>query len=344
LALTSTSEGHPKRVSELGEFGLIERFTSLIGDAPRGEIWAGDDAALVSTTTETLFTTDVLVEGVDFELAWASGADVGWKAVAVNASDIAAMGGRPTHAVVSLAVPPETPVSVTDAVAEGLIEAGKRWGIALVGGDVSRAPEISVSVAMLGERGPALIRRSGAKVGDALCVTGVLGGAAAGLELLRRGLAGPGPTEGGHVSADLAEVCVRLARRQLRPEARVDEARVLAAAGIHAMIDVSDGLAADADHLGRASGVGWSPDAGLPVDPDAIAAASLIDADPDELARSGGEDFELLFACDPGIVEAARAALEEVGTPVSVVGEVRERTPDDDAREDRQGWDHLRDR
>jgi thiamine-monophosphate kinase len=344
LALTSTSETHPKRVSELGEFGLIERFASLLGSAPDGEVWAGDDAAVVDTDGQTLFTTDVLVEGVDFELTWASGVDVGWKAMAVNASDLAAMGGRPTHAVVSLALPADTPVSVTDAIGEGLVEAKERWEIALVGGDVSRASEISIMVAMLGRCGHRVVLRSGAKVGDVLCVTGALGGAAAGLQLLRRGLAGPGPTEGRHVSPELAETCVRLAGRQLRPQARTEEGEALAEVGVHAMIDVSDGLLADAGHLVDAGGVAWSPTAEAPVDPDAIAVASLIDADPAEMARTGGEDFELLFACEPGVVDAARVALERLGTAVTVVGDIRERSEQDAQEEDRLGWDHLRGR
>lgn len=344
LALTSTSEGHPKRVSELGEFGLIERFASLLGRASGDEVWTGDDAAVVRTGERTLLTTDVLVEGVDFELTWASGVDVGWKAIAVNVSDIAAMGGRPTHAVVSLALPRETPVSVTDAIGEGLVGARERWGIAVVGGDVSRASEISVSVAMLGSCDNDVVLRSGAKAGDVLCVTGALGGAAAGLELLRRGLAGPGPTEGRHVSPELAEVCIRLARRQLRPEPRVEEGEALAALGVHAMIDISDGLVADAARLAGASGTGWDVVPELPVDPDIEAVAALIEADAGELARTGGEDFELLFACDPETVDVARAALAATGTPVAVIGQVRERSADDARKEGSRGWDHLRDR
>jgi thiamine-monophosphate kinase len=306
-------------------------------------VWAGDDAAVIGIDGRTLFTTDVLVEGVDFELAWASGVDVGWKAIAVNASDIAAMGGRPTHAVVSLALPAGTPVSVTDAIGEGLVEAKERWDIAVVGGDFSRASEISVTVAMLGRCGARVVLRSGAEVGDVLCVTGALGGAAAGLRLLRRGLAGPGPTEGRHVSPELAETCVRLAGRQLRPRARTEEGEALAAVGVHAMIDVSDGLLADAGHLVDSGGVAWSATGEVPVDPDAIAVASLIAADPAELARTGGEDFELLFACEPATVDAGREALRRLGTAVTVVGEVRERREDDDTVEDVQGWDHLRD-
>jgi thiamine-monophosphate kinase len=343
LVLTPTSGGHPRRVSELGEFGLIERFQASLGTAPDGEIWSGDDAAVVRTGARTVFTTDMLVEGVDFEMTWASGVDVGWKAVAVNASDVAAMGARPTHAVVGLALPPDTPVSVTDAIGEGLTEAGRRWGIALVGGDVSRASGIAVSVTMLGRCDGDPVLRSGARAGDALCVTGTLGAAAAGLELLKRGLAGPGPTQGGNLPPEVAEACVRLAGRQLRPNARVDEGTVLAGLPVHALIDVSDGLLADADHLVRASGMGWTPAEEPPVDPDVVAVAGMIDAEPIELARSGGEDFELLFACDADAVASARAALAELGTAVSVVGDVRDRSADDVIGEVR-GWDHLRDR
>ena len=298
---------------------------------------------MVRAGARTLLTIDTLVEGVDLELGWASGVDVGWKAIAINASDIAAMGGRPTHAVISLALPPDTPVSVTDAFGEGLLEATGEWGIAIVGGDISRSSELVISVAMLGQTDGDPITRSGATPGDRLCVTGALGGAAAGLEILRRGLAGPGPTEGRHVSPELAETCIRLATRQLRPRARVDEGVALARLGVSAMIDVSDGLLADAAHLMDAGGVGWTPTGQVPVDPDLVAVARLIDADPAELARSGGEDFELLFACSPEIADRAMAALADLGTEATVVGEVRERIAADEEGE-ATGWDHLRDR
>jgi thiamine-monophosphate kinase len=280
-----------------------------------------------------LLTTDMMVEGIDFDLAYARGDDVGWKSMAINLSDVASMGGRPTHAVAAVGLPPETPVSFVDDLVEGMLDAGDSFGVALVGGDVSAASEIGITVSMVGTALEAPLVRSGARAGDEICVTGTLGGAAAGLIALRRGT-----LDGAAIN--------RLARRQLRPTPRVAEAALLAALAPTAMIDISDGLAIDLGHVVDASGVGCEVDLdALPVDPDI---AAIDDIDSLEAAVLGGEDFELLFTIDPTRADEAHTALRELSTPVSRIGTVTESGARLGGRSlerwRSRGWQHLRSR
>lgn len=317
----------------MGEFGLIDRFRALLGEPPEGEVWIGDDAAVLRAPAGTiLFSADLLVEGVHFDLAFTSPADLGWKAIAVNASDIAAMAGTPRRALVCLGVRPGLDVEFLDGLYRGMRECCDRYGLAVTGGDLSRAAELVVSVAIIGNpAGRRVVERRGARVGDAVCVTGRLGAAAAGLALLRAG----SPQR-----PDLLEA-------HLRPVPRVAEAQVLRRFLPSAMVDVSDGFAADLGHLCTASGVGVSVDAArLPL----IDAAGLpVALDPLSLALSGGEDYELCFTVAAERAEAAAAAvLAASGTPVHLVGEI---TPpgeglvlmrDGDAGPlTPEGWDHF---
>jgi thiamine-monophosphate kinase len=318
-------------VSDLGERGLIERIHARIGAPPPDEVWGGDDAAVVThETASTLLTIDSLVDGVDFDLAYSTGADVGWKVMAANASDIAAMGGRPRHAVASLTLPPDTSLVVVDGVVDGMMAAAERWPVSLVGGDISGGGEIAVTIAMTGEAERDPVLRRGARAGDALCVTGCLGGSAGGLEALRRGLKG--------------EAIGRLKHRHLRPQARVEEGVVLAGAGATSMIDVSDGLAVDVGNLMRASGMGCDidPDA-VPIDPDLDALAEVLD--PRAAAILGGEDFELLFTIGESSIGSLIAG---TGIAVTRIGTVTagERTLGGAPlqRWEEMGWEHLRDR
>ncbi len=266
----------------LGEWEAIESIKARLAPPHAGETGIGDDAAVIlvpGTGSESpravLFATDVLVGGVHVDRSFCSESDIGWKALAVNVSDIAAMGGRPTHAVVGLVVPSGVDVM---AVYEGMAAAADRYRVELAGGDLSTGPELVVSVAVLGTtEGRSPVLRSGASAGDTLMVTGTLGRSAAGLAALRRDplAAGGNPTA------------------HKRPAARVDEGVAAALGGASAMIDVSDGLASELDHLARASGVGVALDL-VPV------AEGATDAD----ALGGGEDYELLFtAPDPAHVE-----------------------------------------
>ena len=319
-------------VSELGESELVRRIISKMDAAPPGETWSGDDAASVRlASTRQVVTTDAIVEGVDFDRSYATGYDVGWKAIAINASDIAAMGAAPSHAVATLSLPGSSTLGFVDDLTDGLVEAGRSVGVSIVGGDVGEASEISLSVAMTGVPvADSAILRSGAAPGDRICVTGSLGGARAGLMALRASLATDHP---------------ELVARQLRPTARVREAAALAPLGPSAMIDVSDGLARDLWRLVEASGVGCEIDEeAIPVD----AGLAVFDGieDPIESAIIGGEDFELLFTIRAESVPAAIAAVAATGTDVTFIGTITEgaRRIGDGSLEDwkERGWDHLR--
>ena len=297
-------------LSDLGEFEAIRR---LLARLPGGELIVppGDDAAAVRTGPETLATADLLVEGRHFDLAFSSPADVGFKALSVNVSDIAAMGGRPRYALLSIGAPPATPISLLEAMYDGIGEAARAYGVTIAGGDTVGADEIIVSVALLGEPGAGgVVRRSGATVGELLCVTGELGGAAAGLSLLRA--AG---SDG--AARALADRYPNLLRAHRRGNARVREGEAAATAGARAMIDVSDGLLADAGHLCERSGVGVLIDAH-----EVPRAQGVEDVEKwlgsEGIALSGGDDYELCFAIAPDDVDGATRALAP--TIVTVVG------------------------
>lgn len=246
-----------------------------------------------------LLAADAVVAGVHADLDLVGLDDMGWKAMVANVSDIAAMGGRPCCAVVTVAGPLGT-VDL-DLLYDGLIAAAIAYGCPIVGGDLSSSATLVVSVAIVGDAGvgsPAVVLRAGALPGDTLFVTGPLGSSAAGLELLRTGRVSEAP--------DLA-----LAHR--RPRARLDEGTAARLAGATAMIDVSDGLSADLRHIADASGVGVVLDR-VPV---AIGVNRVSD-DPESLALGGGEDYELLFAApDPALVESTFAE-RGLGTPLRI--------------------------
>ncbi|HEY7873599.1 MAG TPA: thiamine-phosphate kinase [Actinomycetota bacterium] len=340
-----------RSVADLGEWGLIELITQRVGAAPEGEIWSGDDAAVVATGSERLvLTTDILVQGVDFDFAYCPPQDAGWKAMAVNVSDIAAMGAVPRHAVATLGLQPETPVVDVESILDGLQGAADMYGTALVGGDVSTASELSIGVTvagfMPGARRPAT--RSGAIGGDAICVTGELGGAAGGLIALKNKPSG-GLRSGWDLGENLESPLNKLAARQLRPTARLPESRALGAVEVTAMIDVSDGLIADLEHVLDASGAGCQlePDM-IPVDDNLGTLEKLVDdLDPLELALTGGEDYELIVTLDPANVAEARMAVEHMGTHLTRIGTVMtgsERKLGERSFADikEKGWEHFR--
>lgn len=282
---------------------------------------------------DLLLTVDMLVEGVDFERRYCSGSDLGWKAVAVNASDLAAMGGRPLHAVAALALGPGVELGYFDAVLDGLLDAAARWDLSLAGGDLSRSEEVVLSVTMTGACAGIPVLRSGARPGDAICVTGTLGGSAGGLYVLGRDLP--------------ADEHPSLVRRHLRPEARVGAGQLIAEHGASAMIDVSDGLALDLLRLMEASGTGCAVEvSSVPVDP----ALGALEGRPDlppllELALTGGEDYELLFTVPEDRLDALEASVTTAGTMVTRIGTVTDGTPElgGEPLADRKelGWDHL---
>jgi thiamine-monophosphate kinase len=264
-----------------GEFSVIDRIRRLLPGPPSGETWIGDDAAVVSPPRGGLvLTTDAVVAGVHADLSLMGLDDLGWKAMSASVSDVAAMGCRPLYALVTVCGPPDSDV---DLLYRGVAEAAEAYGCPVVGGDLSSAPVLVVSVAVAGEVGdrPAVLR-AGAKPGDHVFVTGPLGGSAAGLRVLREG------RQAAHEPATM---------QHRRPRARPAEGAAARAAGATAMVDVSDGLSADIDHVADASGVGIALDF-VPVAPLATLAEAL----------GGGEDYELVFtAADADLVETTFA-------------------------------------
>jgi thiamine-monophosphate kinase len=287
-----------------GEFAAIERLRRLLPVPPPGEVWIGDDAAVVgSASGPLLLAADVLVEGVHVDLSLVGLDDFGWKAVAVNVSDIAAMGGYPMHALVTVAGPPTVDL---DLLYAGIVEAAAAWGCAVVGGDLSSAPVLSVSVALTGTTDGEPVLRSGARPGDTVFVTGPLGASAAGLRELRAGR-----RSGALVQA------------HRRPSPPVRAGQLARAAGASAMIDVSDGLGADLGHLAAASGVGV-----------VLHQVPVADGATLEEAMGGGEDYQLVFTVgDPARVEAAFEGAARP-FPIGVC------TADPTERPPATGWEH----
>jgi len=304
-------------LAELGERGLIARLRRRPGPArPEVLVPLGDDAAAIDWDGRVLLaTTDTLIEDVHFRRTTVTLRDVGAKAMAVNVSDIAAMGGEPRYALLALALPPTLTVADVDALYDGLEDVGGRYGVTVVGGDTCAAPGgIVLTVTLLGAVDGAPLRRSGARPGDLVLVTGTLGASAAGLEVLEHGRAG--------VPAEAAETVVRAHRL---PVPRVAEGRLVhELGGATAMIDVSDGLATDLGHIARESGVGAVVRLGaVPVDAATRAVAAARGADPTRWALSGGEDYELLFTVVPGRAAGIAAAVTaRTGTSVHVIGEI----------------------
>jgi thiamine-monophosphate kinase len=302
-----------------GEDDLVRLIRELaLRRAPDVRIGIGDDCAVLEPRggRALLATTDLLLEDVHFRRRWAEPADIGWKALAVNVSDIAAMGGTPRWALVGLACPEGTGADEIAAFYEGALAAADADGVVVVGGDTSASPAgWLVSVTLLGEAARPVLR-STARPGDVVAVTGTLGRSAAGLAVLERDTA-----PGGVDSAALDEVT----GAHLRPRARVTEGAWLAGAGgVTAMMDLSDGLATDLGRLVAESGVGAHVDVErLPIAAATRAVAEALDADPVDWATGGGEDYELLVVCEAAAFERLRDGLAgATGTALTAVGEV----------------------
>jgi len=308
-------------LSLLGEDAIVRIFADARrrADAGRGNavvLGPGDDAAVVRPKrgARLLLTTDLLAEGVHFRRCWAPPADLGWKLAAVNASDIAAMGGRPLWALLSLALPPGLDSSFAAGLGRGLRAASRRFGFTLVGGDTcASAAGIFLSLTLAGEAGPRLITRDGAQPGDRLFVTGHLGASTLGLAALER-----------HGSALLPAPLRRCARRHLHPEPRLVFGAALAGTGLaRAALDVSDGISRDLGRLCAASRVGAEVRADrLPVLPSTSRAALLLDRDPLAAALHGGEEYEILFTARPQDERRLAALGEKLGLRVTAIGRI----------------------
>lgn len=271
-------------LAELGEFGLIDRIVDVASLTDHVLVGPGDDTAVVRTSAETLITTDMLIEGVHFKRDWSSAIDVGRRAAAASLADIAAMGGRSRALVVSFGAPATTPAAWAVECAAGLREEAARGGACVVGGDVVSAPVIVLSVTAVGDA-PATgaVLRSGARAGDVVAVCGRFGWAAAGLAVLSRGFRSPRALVDAHRFPDVDYA-----------------AGVAAAKSASAMIDVSDGLIADAGHIADASSVTIDIDAQSWEIPDALAsAAAAYNVDPRVWMLTGGDDHALLATFSP---------------------------------------------
>lgn len=298
------------KMQQLGEFGLIDRIRKMTSVPDPSWVGIGDDCAVIPLSPETggapasdlLVSTDMLVEGTHFLMEDISPRQLGWKSAAVNISDIAAMGGKPIATFLSLALPKTLPEQWMQEFMEGYNGISEKYGAALLGGDTTCSPDrICINVTVLGTcpRGKAKLR-SAARPGDLVCVTGTLGDSAAGLRLILGGQKGAAP---------------RLMDRHYTPTPRVEEGLALSCLpGVHAMMDISDGVGSDLRHILDESGVGARIDTGkLPISKELQDLCIKKGWDPRELALCGGEDYELLFTMDPQ---------ETPDIPYTVIGEI----------------------
>ncbi len=287
-----------------GEFQLIRQLTSRLKFKKNVLVGPGDDCAVVTSGVRSLLlTTDLLIEGVHFRRNWMSPEEIGFKAMRVNLSDVAAMGGIPRFALVSVGLPRDARGRYASKLFQGLRKAAEEAEAAIVGGDTNASDRLIVNVALMGEVGPRILLRSGARAGDRLYVTGALGGAALGLAALKR-------KKRLGLGAFIA--------RHKKPPLRVAVGSILARTpGVTALMDLSDGLAGDLPHLLEASGIGAEVDASaIPVFPGLASAARRLGEDPLRFALGGGEDYELLFTASPRVKIPDKIG----GTPVTNLG------------------------
>lgn len=297
------------QIKDLGEFGLIRTLLRDQVQAAGVIVPAGDDAAVVEIASgmRIVYTCDCMVENVHF-LPTADGKDVGFKLLASNISDIAAMGGRPKYAVITLVAPGETSVDWLQDVYRGLGECCALYGVLIVGGDTSKGPCIMLNVSLIGEVEPGReMLRKNARVGDLVCVTGPLGGSAAGLRVVT-----------GRVPRDLPEAA-HVLTKHYRPRPRVEDGQVLTQLGCKCANDISDGLASEALEIAEASGVSLELVAkDIPICTEAGQIARHCSEDPLDYALYGGEDYELVFCISPSLMRT----LSHVLPRVRVVGTV----------------------
>ncbi len=311
-------------LTDAGEFGLISALTEVFTQGEQVLIGPGDDAAVLRVKTgHVVVSTDLMVEGRHFRREWASAEDVGHRAAAQNLSDVNAMGGRATSLTIGLAAPADLPVQWALDFARGFADECALVGASVVGGDVTRSDQLVIAVTVLGACTQAPVVRSGAEPGDVLAICGRQGWAAGGLAVLGRGFRSP-------------RVLVEAYRR---PEPPYDAGRVAAEAGATAMIDVSDGLLADAGHVARGSGVSIDVRRSAFEVPEPLqAVGAALGADPLQFILGGGDDHALLATFPEGSVPEGW----------SVIGSVAEAGPDGPAvtvdgapYEGPTGWVHF---
>ena len=306
---------------DMDEFELIEDITAGVPKGPDVVLGIGDDAAVLRPSGNVVTSTDLLVEDVHFRHSWSPPRQVGRKSVAVNVSDIEAMGAAPSAVVVALAMPEETDLQWVRDFSAGVQEECERAGISLVGGDTSSAASIVISVTALGNlEGRAPVTRSGARSGDTVAVSGRLGWAGAGLTVLQRGFGSP----------------KELVKQHQCPSVPYGQGAVAAAGGATAMIDISDGLIADVGHICSKSGVGIDLETHHFELPDSIQRLSAATGlSPWNFILGGGEDHALVATFPPN------ARLPEEWRRIGVVNNTAEVTVDGEPWEGPRGWRHF---
>lgn len=307
-----------KQIGDMGEFELIRLLTDELAYDERVIVGVGDDCAVyeISRGKYLLATCDMLVEDVHFSRKTASPFLIGCKAVASSLSDIAAMGGRPLFVLASVGLPVSTPQEFAVDLYVGIRSICRDFGVALVGGDTVRSPDkVLIDISMLGDCPTGrFILRSGAKTGDAIVVTGTLGDSAAGLHLLT-----------GRLTETDTECRSRLVEAHIAPEPRSRESLFLTENfNLHAMIDISDGLAGDLGHICERSNVGARIRVeAIPISTPLRDLCGRAGVDPLSYALAGGEDYELLFTLDPKEFELLKTGWpDEFDTPISQIGEI----------------------
>lgn len=310
-------------LNEIGEFGLINHLTQSVKLTQESSVKGiGDDAAVLDFSNQkTLISTDLLLENVHFDLRYVPLKHLGYKAIQVNLSDIYAMNGIASQVTISIGLSSKFPLEAIEEIYEGALLACQKYNVDLVGGDTSTSTQgLVISVTSIGYANTDDITyRSGAKEGDLICVSGDLGGAYVGLQLLEREkqifLENP------QIQPDL-EGKDYIIERQLKPEARKDIVELLASLGVkpHAMIDVSDGLASEILHICKASNVGCKLyEEKIPIDPMTYETAREFGLDPTVCALSGGEDYELLFTVPQEDYDKIKNSME-----ISIIGHITE--------------------
>ncbi|KMP10369.1 hypothetical protein UR09_06460 [Candidatus Nitromaritima sp. SCGC AAA799-A02] len=308
-------------LKQLGEFGLIDRFRSQLDSrSPRVKTGIGDDCAVFSTRSNTvqLVSTDALIESIHFDLKTISPEQLGRKTLAANISDIAAMGGTPYLALVSLGLPPSTPVKFLDGFYSGLEACCRTHNMELAGGDTVASPKhLFINLCILGEaRRNRVFTRNGARPGDSIFVTGTLGDSALGLQLLKKG---------NNASLGSARHRRSLILNHLEPVPRLNEAERLARSKLRvtSMIDVSDGLVQDLGHLCAPDGLGAVIyEENLPHSPALKSVCKQMGCDATDWSLQGGEDYELLFTMKREDVKKLKKLFSKAPAPVSLIGEI----------------------
>ncbi len=299
------------KLNQIGEFGLIDLIKKKIfsGDK-RVVVNIGDDAAVIKSSPDRLliFTTDTLVERIHFDLSYFTAEEIGWKAMVANLSDIAAMGGLPRYALVTVGLPKSMRAEDVLSIYKGASRIAKKYNCKIIGGDTTLTPkDLFISIALLGEvEKKSLLTRSGAKKGDLICVTGKLGEAQASYEFLKQ----------------YGRQRLPLVRKHLQPQPRIKEARILVKdLKINSMIDISDGLSSELFHLAEESKLGAVIyEQNIPISPKCLKLATLLNKTPLAWTLSSGEEYELLFTVDRKDQGKIKKIMSKVN--ISVIGEM----------------------